>query len=92
MELCRENKCRRRHRRLLYVETAQAKARQSPVERNASVSVSELTQVEDRRLAVQLVAQWVNTPGGGSCLVFWDTGSQVTLITHKAAQAMRLQP
>ncbi len=23
-------------------------------------------------------------------MVFWDTGSQVTLVTHKAAQAMKL--
>jgi hypothetical protein len=40
---------------------------------------------------VQLVAQWVNTKGGMPYLVFWDTGSQVTLTTHKAAQVMKLQ-
>jgi hypothetical protein len=39
---------------------------------------------------VQLVAQWVDTKGSKPCLVFWDTGSQVTLTTHKAARAMRL--
>jgi hypothetical protein len=47
--------------------------------------------VEERGSTVQLVAQWVDTQGGKSYLVFWDTGSQVTLTTHKAAQAMGLQ-
>ncbi len=40
---------------------------------------------------MQPVAQWVNTKEGVPYLVFWDTGSQVTLTTHKAAQAMKLQ-
>ncbi len=40
---------------------------------------------------MQLVAQWVNTKVGVPFLVFWDTGSQVTLTTHKAAQALKLQ-
>ncbi len=60
MELCRENKCRRRHHWLLHVEKDQVKARQreqSSVERNVAVSVSKSTQVEERRSAVQLIAQ-----------------------------------
>ncbi len=44
-----------------------------------------------RETPVQLVMQWVDTKAGGPCMVFWDTGFQVTLTTHKAAQAMRLQ-
>jgi hypothetical protein len=39
---------------------------------------------------VQLVAQWVSTKGGMSALVFWDTGSQVTLVTQKAAHTLGL--
>jgi hypothetical protein len=38
----------------------------------------------------ELVAQWVSTKGGAPSLVFCDTGSQVTLVTHKAAQAIKL--
>jgi hypothetical protein len=34
--------------------------------------------------------QWVSTKGGAPSLVFWDTGSQVTLVTHKVARAMGL--
>jgi hypothetical protein len=49
------------------------------------------TPTEEPGFAVQLVAQWVSTKGGVPSLDFWDTGSQVTLITHKAAQAMKLQ-
>jgi hypothetical protein len=39
---------------------------------------------------VQLVAQWVSTKGGVPALVFWDTGSQVTLVTQKMAHALGL--
>jgi hypothetical protein len=35
-----------------------------------------------------LVAQWVSTKGGTPALVFWDTGSQVTLVTQKAAHTL----
>jgi hypothetical protein len=48
------------------------------------------TPTEDPGCEVQLVAQWVSTKGGAPSLVFWDTGSQVTLVTHKVAQAMGL--
>jgi hypothetical protein len=37
-----------------------------------------------------LVAQWVSTKGGVPFLVFWDTGSQVTLITYKVTRALNL--
>ena len=39
---------------------------------------------------MQLVAQWVSTKGGAPALVFWDTGSQVTLVTQKTAHALGL--
>jgi hypothetical protein len=39
---------------------------------------------------VQLVAQLVSTKGGVPALVFWDTGSQATLVTQKMAHALGL--
>ncbi len=39
---------------------------------------------------MQLVAQWISTKGGVPALVFWDTGSQVTLITQKMAHTLGL--
>jgi hypothetical protein len=48
------------------------------------------TPTEDLGCEVQLVAQWVSTKGGASALVFWDTGSQVTLVTQKMARALGL--
>ncbi len=39
---------------------------------------------------MHLVAQWVTTKGGVPSLVFWDTGSQVTLVTQKMAHAIGL--
>jgi hypothetical protein len=48
------------------------------------------TPTEDLGCEVQLVAQWISTKGGAPALVFWDTGSQVTLITQKMAHALGL--
>ncbi len=48
------------------------------------------TPTEDLGCEVQLVAQWVSTKGGAPALVFWDTGSQVTLIAQKTAHALGL--
>jgi hypothetical protein len=48
------------------------------------------TPTEDLGCEVQLVAQWVSTKGGTPALVFWDTGSQVTLVTQKAAHTLGL--
>jgi hypothetical protein len=45
---------------------------------------------EDLGCEVQLVAQWISTKGGAPALVFWDTGSQVTLITQKMSHALGL--
>jgi hypothetical protein len=41
---------------------------------------------------VQLVTQRIRTAAGKSCVAFWDTGSQVTLMTHKTAKEMGLKP
>ncbi len=94
MELCPENKCRRKHHRLLHVEKGLERERQgerSPVESSVAASVSGSAQMGEQWSSGQLVAQWIRTPKGGPCLAFWDTGSQVTLITNRAVQAMGLQ-
>jgi hypothetical protein len=41
---------------------------------------------------IQLMAQRIETAAKKPCLAFWDMGSQVTLITHKAAREMGLEP
>jgi hypothetical protein len=50
----------------------------------------DLTPTEDLGCEVQLVVQWVSTKGGIPALVFWDTGSQVTLVTQKMARTLGL--
>jgi hypothetical protein len=47
---------------------------------------------EDDEGPVQLLTQWINIKTGRPCLLFWDTGSQVTLTTHKLAKALKLTP
>jgi hypothetical protein len=94
MELCQENRCRRKHHQLLHVEKGLEEERQGerpPVESSVAASVSGSAQVGEQRSPGQLVAQWIRTPKGGPRLAFWDTGSQVTLITNRAVQAMGLQ-
>jgi len=38
------------------------------------------------------VTQRIRTAAGRPCITFWDTGSQVTLMTHEAAKDMGLKP
>ncbi len=94
MELCRENRCRRKHHQLLHVEKGlekEVQGEQFPAESSIAASVSGLAQGGEQWSLGQLAAQWIRTPKGGPCLAFWDTGSQVTLITNRAVQAMGLQ-
>ncbi len=48
------------------------------------------TPTEDPGSEVQLVTQWVTTKGGVLSLAFWDSGSQVTLVTQMMAHAISL--
>ncbi len=94
MELCGESRCRRKHHQLLPVEKGLEKEEQgerSPAESSVAASVSGLAQGGELWSPGQLVAEWIRTPKGGPRLAFWDTGSQVTLITNRAVQAMGLQ-
>ncbi len=40
---------------------------------------------------MQLMTQWVKDEGGGSCLAFWDLGSQVSLVTTQYARERILE-
>ena len=94
MELCRENRCRRKHHQLLHVEKELEEERQGeqpPAESSVAASVSGSAQAGEQWSPGQLVTEWIRTPKGGPRLTFWDTGSQVTLITNRAVQAMGLQ-
>jgi hypothetical protein len=79
---------------VLHVEKGlekEVQGEQSPAESSIAASVSGSAQGGEQLFLGQLAAQWIRTPKGGPCLAFWDTGSQVTLITNRAVRAMGLQ-
>jgi hypothetical protein len=90
-DACKGTACRRRHHYLLHVEQRKAKkgSGRSPPAQPPTL-LEDPTPTEDLGCEVQLVAQWVSTKGGVPALVFWDTDSQVTLITQKMAHALGL--
>jgi hypothetical protein len=90
-DACKRTSCRRRHHYLLHVEQRKAKKgpRKSPPAQLPSM-LEDPTPTEDLGCEVQLVAQWISTKRGVPALVFWDTGSQVTLITQKIAHTLGL--
>jgi hypothetical protein len=84
--------CKGRHHYLLHVD--KRKAKRSPGKGSPAQPPSvfgDPTPTEDPGCEVQLVAQSVSTKGGVPSLVFWDTGSQVTLVTQKMAHAVGLE-
>jgi hypothetical protein len=88
-DACKRSACRGRHHYLLHVE--QRKTKKGPKKGSPTLLTRMLgdpTPTEDPGCEVQLVAQWVTTKGGVPSLVFWDTGSQVTLVTQKMAHAI----
>ncbi len=90
-DACQRSACQGRHNYLLHVEQRKAKKspkKSHPVQPSSMLGVP--TPTEDPGCEVQLVAQWVTTKGGVPSLVFWDTGSQVTLVTQKMAHAIGL--
>jgi hypothetical protein len=90
-DACKRTACRKRHHYLLHVEERKTKkgSGKNPPARPPS-PLGDPTPTEDLGCKVQLVAQWISTKGGVPALVFWDTGSQVTLITQKMARALGL--
>jgi hypothetical protein len=90
-DVCQRTSCKARHHHLLHLEKRRTRTGpgEGPPSRPPGILPSP-TPTEEPGHAVQLVAQWISTKGGAPSLVFWDTGSKVTLVTHKAAKAMKL--
>jgi hypothetical protein len=90
-DACQRSACKGRHHHLLHVYKHKAKRGPGKGSLTQPPSVhGDPTPTEDPGCEVQLVAQWVSTKGGVPSLVFWDTGSQVTLVTQKMAHAIGL--
>jgi hypothetical protein len=95
-DACKRLACRAGHHCLLHVERSQAKksCKGWPPDDDGVATPRQATPEPSQKghqgSAVQLVAQWADTKGGKPCLVFWDTGSQVSHTTHRVAQAMKL--
>jgi hypothetical protein len=88
-DACKRTACRKTTP--LHVEQRKAKkgSGKSPPAQPPSL-LEDPTPTEDLGCEVQLVAQWISTKGGAPALVFWDTGSQVTLITQRMAHTLGL--
>jgi hypothetical protein len=96
--LCAKPKCRQAHHQLLHVEGKPSPRQHHQPGQDTAVSKQHGAQVVatavqlDHQPPVQLVTQRIRTAAGRSCVTFWDTGSQVTLMTHEAAKDMGLKP
>jgi hypothetical protein len=97
VDACKKPACRVSHHHLLHTDGGRGRrsreGRLDGQEAGVTREPQETVRVprHNQETLVQLVTQWVSTKAGEPCLVFWDTGSQVTLTAHKAAQAMILQ-
>ncbi len=97
-DLCAGYKCKQAHHQLLHVSGRPGLSRHprpgqadaASKQRDAQ-AVAAAVQLEPQP-PVQLVTQRIRTAAGRPCITFWDTGSQVTLITHEAAKDMGLKP
>ena len=97
-DLCSVKRCRGKHHRLLHVELEEESG-ESPEHGFVGVPPSTLRWGENtlcgsgmaEKAPIQLMTQWIKNRDNGSCLVFWDLGSQVTLVTTQYAEEHRLQ-
>jgi hypothetical protein len=96
--LCAKIRCKLSHHWLLHVDGKQSRCPHQYLGGDAAVSKQRYAQAAATMVhavhqpPVQLVTQRIRTAAGESCLAFWDSGSQVTLTTHKAAREMGLEP
>ncbi len=96
--LCAKPKCRRAHQQLLHLEGKPDPRSHHRPGRNTAASNQHRAQMVATMMhlahqsPVQLVTQQIRTTAGRPCVMFWDTGSQVMLMTHKAAKDMGLEP
>jgi hypothetical protein len=96
--LCAKPKCRQTHHQLLHLEgkTGSPLCQQSgrntvALNQHRAQVVAAAAHLTDQQ-PVQLVTQRIRTAAGEPCVTFWDTGSQVTLMTHGATKSMGLKP
>jgi hypothetical protein len=96
--LCTKLRCKQSHHQLLHMEGKPELRSYHRTGRNASEPVKQPVHIvaATAHLAdqppAQLVTQRVRTAAGEPCITFWDTGSQVTLMTHGAAIGLGLKP
>ena len=97
-DLCARPKCGQAHHHLLHLEGGPSPRRSPPHGKAAAATRQHEAQLVAAAMrlepqpAVQLVTQRIRTAAGRPCITFWDTGSQVTLMTHGAAKDMGLKP
>jgi hypothetical protein len=96
--LCAKLKCKQSHHQLLHMEGKPELSSYHRTGRSASEPnkhpvhiVAATAHLADQPPA-QLVTQRIRTAAGEPCITFWDTGSQVTLMTHGAAKGLGLKP
>jgi hypothetical protein len=86
--LCPVKRCGKGHHSLLHKGGAgEGTAPQEAEEEEEAICNSGMA----TRNPVQLMTQWVKDGRGGSCLAFWDLGSQVSLVTTQYAQERKLE-
>jgi hypothetical protein len=96
--LCVRPRCKQAHHQLLHVEGKLGPRRHHQPGQATAASKQHDAQVLaaavqlDHQPPVQLVTQRIRTAAGRPCVRLWNTGSQVTLMTHKAAKDMGLKP
>jgi hypothetical protein len=96
--LCAKPKCKQAHHQLLHLEgkpelrSCHRSGRGTDAPNQHHVHIVAATVHLADQPPVHLVTQRIRTTAGEPCITFWDTGSQVTLMTHGAAKGMGLKP
>jgi hypothetical protein len=96
--LCAKLKCKQSHHQLLHLEgkpelrSCHRVGRSTDAPDQHPVHIVAATAHLADQPPAQLVTQQIKTAAGEPCITFWDTGSQVTLMTHGAAKGMGLKP
>ena len=86
--LCAKLKCKQSHHQLLHMEgkpelrSCHRAGRSTDAPNQHPVHIVAATAHLTDQPPAQLVTQRIKTAAGEPCITFWDTGSQVTLMTH----------
>jgi hypothetical protein len=96
--LCAKLKCKQSHHQLLHMEgkpelrSYHRAGRSTDAPNKHPMHIVAATAHLAGQPPAQLVTQRIRTAAGEPCITFWDTGSQVTLMTHGAAKGLGLKP